>query len=57
MSYPTGSKVAARFFDELCRPVATAASDPTVIPTSKALEAQMLMTSERVERAIREVAA
>jgi pyruvate/2-oxoglutarate/acetoin dehydrogenase E1 component len=56
-----GSEVAARissrFFGELRRPVATAASDPTVIPTSKVLEAEMLMTSERVERAIRQVAA
>jgi acetoin:2,6-dichlorophenolindophenol oxidoreductase subunit beta len=56
-----GSEVAARissrFFGELRRPVVTAASDPTVIPSSKALEAEMLMTSERVERAIRKVAA
>ena len=56
-----GSEVAARisshFFGELRRPVATAASDPTVIPASKTLEAGMLMTSERVERAIRQVAA
>jgi pyruvate dehydrogenase E1 component beta subunit len=56
-----GSEVAARissrFFGELRRPVATAASDPTVIPSSKTLEAEMLMTPERVERAIRQVAA
>ena len=55
-----GSEVAARissrFFNKLRRPVATAASDPTVIPSSKALEAKMLMTSERVEQAIRKVA-
>jgi acetoin:2,6-dichlorophenolindophenol oxidoreductase subunit beta len=55
-----GSEVAARissrFFGELRRPVVTAASDPTVIPSSKALEAEMLMTSERVEQAIRKVA-
>ena len=56
-----GSEVAARissrFFGELRRPVATAASDPTVIPSSKALEAEMLMTPERVEQAIRKAAA
>ena len=55
-----GSEVAARissrFFNKLRRPVATAASDPTVIPSSKTLEAKMLMTSERVEQAIRKVA-
>jgi len=38
-------------------PVTTAASDPAVIPSSKTLEAAMLMTSERVEQAIRRVAA
>jgi len=56
-----GSEVAARissrFFGELRQPVVTAASDPTVIPSSKTLEARMLMTSDRVERAIRQVAA
>jgi pyruvate/2-oxoglutarate/acetoin dehydrogenase E1 component len=56
-----GSEVAARissrFFGQLSQPVVTAASDPTVIPTSKTLEARMLMTSERVELAIRKVAA
>jgi pyruvate/2-oxoglutarate/acetoin dehydrogenase E1 component len=51
------ARISARFFSELRRPVATAASDPTVIPASKTLEAGMLMTSERVERAIRQVAA
>jgi len=51
------ARISARFFGELRRPVVTAASDPTVIPTSKTLEAGMLMTSERVERAIRQVAA
>jgi pyruvate/2-oxoglutarate/acetoin dehydrogenase E1 component len=55
-----GSEVAARissrFFGELRRPVAAAASDPTVIPSSKTLEAGMLMTAERVERVIRKVA-
>jgi pyruvate/2-oxoglutarate/acetoin dehydrogenase E1 component len=55
-----GSEVAARissrFFNKLRRPVVTAASDPTVIPSSKTLEARMLMTSERVEQAIRKVA-
>ena len=55
-----GSGVAARisshFFGKLRRPVATAASDPTVIPSSKTLEAEMLMTAERVERVIRKVA-
>ena len=58
--YTWGSEVAARvssrFFGKLRRPVATAASDPTVIPSSKTLEAEMLMTSERVEQAIRKVA-
>jgi acetoin:2,6-dichlorophenolindophenol oxidoreductase subunit beta len=56
-----GSEVAAqissRFFGRLRRPVATAASDPTVIPSSKTLEAKMLMTSDRVEHVIRQVAA
>ena len=56
-----GSEVAARissrFFGQLRRPVATASSEPTVIPASKRLEADMLMTAERVERAIRGVAA
>lgn len=55
-----GSEVAARissrFFNKLRRAVATAASDPTVIPSSKTLEAKMLMTSGRVEQAIRKVA-
>jgi len=49
-------RISARFFGELRRPVVTAASDATVIPTSKTLEARMLMTSERVEQAIRQVA-
>jgi pyruvate dehydrogenase E1 component beta subunit len=55
-----GSGVAARisshFFGKLRCPVATAASDPAVIPSSKTLEAGMLMTAERVERVIRKVA-
>lgn len=51
------ARISARFFGELHRPVATAASDPTVIPASKVLEAGMLMTPERVEQAIRKVAA
>ena len=50
------ARISARFFGELHQPVATAASDPTVIPASKMLEAKMLMTPERVERAIRKVA-
>jgi pyruvate/2-oxoglutarate/acetoin dehydrogenase E1 component len=50
------ARISARFFGELHQPVATAASDPTVIPASKLLEAGMLMTPERVERAIRKVA-
>ena len=50
------ARISARFFGELHQPVATAASDPTVIPASKVLEARMLMTAERVERAIRKVA-
>jgi pyruvate/2-oxoglutarate/acetoin dehydrogenase E1 component len=50
------ARISARFFGKLRRPVATAASDPTVIPSSKTLEAEMLMNAERVERAIREVA-
>lgn len=51
------ARISSRFFGELRQPVVTAASDPTVIPTSKALEARMLMTPGRVERAIRQVAA
>jgi pyruvate/2-oxoglutarate/acetoin dehydrogenase E1 component len=51
------TRISSRFFSELRCPVATSASDPTVIPSSKALEAEMLMTSERVEQAIRKVAA
>jgi acetoin:2,6-dichlorophenolindophenol oxidoreductase subunit beta len=50
------ARISARFFGELHKPVATAASDPTVIPASKMLETRMLMTPERVERAIRKVA-
>jgi len=50
------ARIAARFFGELRRPVVTAASDATVIPASKTLEAEMMMTPERVERAIRKVA-
>ena len=50
------ARISSRFFGELRRPVVTAASDPTVIPSSKTLEARMLVTSERVEQAIREVA-
>jgi pyruvate/2-oxoglutarate/acetoin dehydrogenase E1 component len=50
------ARISARFFGKLRQPVATAASDPTVIPSSKALEARMLMTAERVERAIRKAA-
>jgi pyruvate/2-oxoglutarate/acetoin dehydrogenase E1 component len=49
-------RISSRFFGGLRRPVATAASAPTVIPSSKALEAEMLMTPERVEQAIRQVA-
>jgi pyruvate/2-oxoglutarate/acetoin dehydrogenase E1 component len=56
-----GSEVAARIssrlFGRMRRPVTTAASDATVIPASKTLEADMLMTAERVERAIRQVSA
>jgi pyruvate/2-oxoglutarate/acetoin dehydrogenase E1 component len=59
--YTWGSEIAARvsqhFFGLLRGPVATAASDATVIPSSKEREAGMLMTAERVERAIRRVAA
>jgi acetoin:2,6-dichlorophenolindophenol oxidoreductase subunit beta len=50
------ARISSRFFGALRRPVATAASDPTVIPSSKTLEAAMLMTAERVEQAIRKVA-
>jgi pyruvate/2-oxoglutarate/acetoin dehydrogenase E1 component len=50
------ARMSSRLFGKLRRPVATAASDPTVIPSSKTLEAKMLMTSERVEQAIRKVA-
>jgi len=56
-----GDEIAARisshFFGELRRPVLTAASDATVIPSSKTLEAEMLMNEERIEQAIRQVAA
>jgi acetoin:2,6-dichlorophenolindophenol oxidoreductase subunit beta len=59
--YTWGSEIAARvsqhFFGLLSCPVATVASDATVIPSSKEREAGMLMTAERVERAIRRVAA
>ena len=51
------ARISSRFFGELRRPVATAASDATVIPSSKTLEAKMLMNSERIERAIRQVVA
>ena len=52
-----GSEVAARmskrFFGDLDRPVATLASDATVIPSSKALEGGVLMGEDRIEEAIR----
>jgi pyruvate/2-oxoglutarate/acetoin dehydrogenase E1 component len=52
-----GSEVAAqmsaRRFGELRRPVATLASDATVIPSSKSLEATVLMSEDRIEEAIR----
>ena len=52
-----GSEVAARmssrFFGELRRPVATLASDATVIPSSKSLEATVLTSEDRIEEAIR----
>ena len=51
------ARVSSRFSGGLRCPVATAASDPTVIPSLKVLEAGMLMTPERVEQAIRQVAA
>ena len=51
------ARVSSRFFGELRHPVFTAASDATVIPSSKTLEAEMLMTPERVEQAIRKVVA
>jgi acetoin:2,6-dichlorophenolindophenol oxidoreductase subunit beta len=50
------ARISARFFGKLRQPVATAASDPAVIPAAKNLEAEMMMTPERVERAIRKVA-
>jgi pyruvate/2-oxoglutarate/acetoin dehydrogenase E1 component len=55
-----GTEVAARisseFFGRLRRPVATAASDATVIPSSKELEGDVLMSETRIEQAIRQVA-
>jgi pyruvate/2-oxoglutarate/acetoin dehydrogenase E1 component len=50
-------RISSRFFGELRRPVATAASDAAVIPSSKTLEAEVLMNEERIEQAIRQVAA
>jgi pyruvate/2-oxoglutarate/acetoin dehydrogenase E1 component len=51
------ARISSRFFGELRRPVAAVASDATVIPSSRTLEAEMLMTEERIERAIRQAAA
>jgi acetoin:2,6-dichlorophenolindophenol oxidoreductase subunit beta len=56
-----GTQVAARtaseFFGELRRPVATLASDATVIPSSKALEPTVLIGEDRIEEAIRRAVA
>lgn len=56
-----GSEVAARisaeFFGELRRPVEREASRAAVIPSAKALEGDVLLTEERIEQAIRRVAA
>jgi acetoin:2,6-dichlorophenolindophenol oxidoreductase subunit beta len=51
------ARISERFFDRLERPVATAASDAAVIPSAKALESATLIGEERIERAIRELAA
>jgi pyruvate/2-oxoglutarate/acetoin dehydrogenase E1 component len=49
------ARISSRFFGELRAPVATAASDATVIPSSKTLEAEMLMNEKRIQQAIRQV--
>ena len=51
------ARVSSRFFGELRRPVTTVGSNPTVIPSSKTLEAEMLMNEQRIEQAVRQVAA
>lgn len=51
------ARISSRLFGELRRPVAIATSDADVIPSSKALEAEVLMNEARIERAIREVIA
>jgi acetoin:2,6-dichlorophenolindophenol oxidoreductase subunit beta len=51
------SRISTRFFGELQRPVATASSDATAIPSSRSLESAMLMNEPRIELAIREAVA
>jgi pyruvate/2-oxoglutarate/acetoin dehydrogenase E1 component len=50
------ARISSEFFGRLRRPVATAASDATVIPSSKELEGDVLMNEARIEQAIRQVA-
>jgi pyruvate/2-oxoglutarate/acetoin dehydrogenase E1 component len=47
------ARISSRFFGELRRPVATLASDATVIPSSKALESSVLIGEDQIEEAIR----
>ena len=51
------ARISSRFFGELRRPVLTTTSDADVIPSSKTLEAEVLMNVDRIEQAIREVIA
>jgi pyruvate/2-oxoglutarate/acetoin dehydrogenase E1 component len=51
------ARVSSRFFGELRAPVACAASDAGVIPSSKSLEADTLMGEERIAAAIRTLTA
>jgi pyruvate/2-oxoglutarate/acetoin dehydrogenase E1 component len=51
------ARMSSRFFGQLRRPVATLASDATVIPSAKPLEAGMLMGEARIEQAIRSAVA
>ena len=47
----------ARCFGDLRRAPAVLASDPTIIPSSRQLEEQMLVTQEKIASAIRRAAA
>ena len=51
------AEIGRRRFSELRRPVRVVASEPTVIPSSRDLEAEVLVGSDTMKEAIREAAA